>query len=81
MNSDSDVSVAEVHRPGVSRPPLPGAVEPLLKTRAAAAFLSVSERALWGLTSPRGPIPAVRIGNSVRYDKRDLIAFVEGAKV
>ena len=36
--------------------------------REAARLLSISERTLWGLTAPRGPIPAVRLGRSVRYD-------------
>jgi len=33
----------------------------------AAGMLSISERSLWGRTAPRGPIPCVRIGSSVRY--------------
>jgi len=40
--------------------------------RDAARMLSISERALWSLTSPRGPVPAVRLGRSVRYGVRAL---------
>jgi len=52
----------------------------LVDTHVAAETLSISERTLWGLTAPRGPIPVVRIGRSVRYDQRDLIAFIDGRK-
>ena len=40
---------------------------PLMTSQQVAKFLQVSERTLWELTEPRGPIPAVRIGRSVRY--------------
>jgi excisionase family DNA binding protein len=53
------------------------AVEPLLvPAREAARLLAVSERTLWGLTR-RGEVPCVRIGRAVRYDPRDLAAYVE----
>lgn len=39
----------------------------LLSNRQAAKILSISPRTLWGLTSPRGPIPCIRIGNRVLY--------------
>lgn len=64
-----------------------GSVVPplLLKFRAAAEALSISERMLFGLTQPRGPIPALRLpgrGNAraIRYDVRDLLAFIDGLK-
>jgi predicted DNA-binding transcriptional regulator AlpA len=44
---------------------------------AAEEILSISERKLWSLTSPRGPIPCVRIGKSVRYSVAALEAWVE----
>lgn len=47
----------------------------LLKPREAAAALSISERALWSLTS-RGEVPCVRLGRSVRYEPSALAAFV-----
>ena len=51
------------------------AVTGLLKVLPAADWLGVSDRTLWGLTAPRGPIPCVRVGNSVRYRLADLEAF------
>jgi excisionase family DNA binding protein len=55
------------------RPPAPL----LLNTRDAARTLAVSERTLWGLTRPRGPIPAVRLGRAVRYAVTDLQGYIE----
>ena len=52
----------------------------LLNTREAAKALSISERTLWALTRPRGPIPCVRIGRAVRYDLRDLREYVDRQK-
>ncbi|MCA9063649.1 MAG: helix-turn-helix domain-containing protein [Planctomycetaceae bacterium] len=49
----------------------------LLRPREAAMLLSVSERQLWQHTSPRGPIPATRIGHSVRYSPEALQRFIE----
>lgn len=56
-------------------------IEPLLLTvRQAAKVLSISERTLWGLTKS-GDIPAVRFGGrNVRYDPRDLDAWIQAAK-
>jgi hypothetical protein len=51
-------------------------VKLLLKPREAAAVLSISERQLWQHTSPRGPIPATRIGNCVRYSLHALEDYV-----
>ena len=51
----------------------------LLDSRTAAKALSISERTLWQL-SKDGEIPRVKIGRSVRYDRRDLIAFIDGRK-
>lgn len=43
------------------------AVTPLaLRPHAAAKALSISERTLWSLTTPRGPIPCVRVGAGER---------------
>lgn len=56
------------------------AVRPLLlSAREAAKALSVCEKTLWTLTQ-RGDIPVVRIGRAVRYDPRDLRAWIESAK-
>lgn len=48
----------------------------LLKLREAAIRLSISERQLWSQTHPRGPIPAVRIGNCVRYSPDALQLYI-----
>ena len=54
--------------------------EPLLVTsREAARMLAVSERTLWGLAD-RGEIPRIRIGRAVRYDVRDLDAWIQHNK-
>lgn len=37
-----------------------------LRTSDAAKALGISERTLWGLTAPRGPIPCLRIGHGKR---------------
>jgi hypothetical protein len=37
-----------------------------LRPREAAKALGISERSLWGLTAPRGPIPCLRIGHGKR---------------
>jgi excisionase family DNA binding protein len=51
----------------------------VLTPRQAAAALSISERTLWQLTRD-ATVRCVRIGRAVRYDRRDLIAFVEARK-
>lgn len=57
-------------------------VRPLaLSPRDAARALSMSEKGLWNMTQPRGPIPAAKIGRLVRYDIRDLLAFLDAMKV
>jgi excisionase family DNA binding protein len=52
----------------------------LLMSREAAKLLAVSERTLWGLTVPRGPIPTVKIGRCVRFALTDLQAFVAACR-
>ncbi len=58
-----------------STPALPG----LLTSDEAADRLAVSKRTLWSLTK-EGRVRCVRIGRSVRYDPRDLEAFIAAAK-
>jgi hypothetical protein len=58
----------------------------LLTSREAAVALSVSERTLWTLTQPRGPIPAIRLGGrgatarALRYSVDDLRAWIAQQK-
>lgn len=48
----------------------------LMPAPDAARLLSISERTLWGLTIPRGPIRAVRLDGRVLYSPSSLAAFV-----
>jgi excisionase family DNA binding protein len=53
----------------------------LLSPTQAAKALSISERTLWAMTVPRGPLPAVKIGRrGVRYAMVDLQAWIESQK-
>jgi hypothetical protein len=52
----------------------------LISAKHAANALSISERTLWGITAPRGPLPAVKIGTRVLYDPADLTKYIEGQK-
>ena len=58
---------------------VPTAAPLLLKPREAAMALAVSPRKLWELTNT-GELPCVRIGRAVRYDVRDLIAWIDKQK-
>ena len=72
---------------GIYQQPQPAAApanpadKPLLLTRSQAAkFLGIGERTLWQLTAD-GKISCVKLGYKlVRYDVRDLIAFVDRHK-
>jgi predicted DNA-binding transcriptional regulator AlpA len=54
----------------------------LLKADEAAAALQVCEKTLWNLTAPRGSIPCIRLGRSIRYSVAALEKWIadEGAK-
>ncbi len=54
-------------------------VKLLLTPRQAAAALQLSERTLWALTK-RGEVRRLKINSSVRYDVKDLEAFIEAKK-
>jgi excisionase family DNA binding protein len=47
----------------------------LLKPSEAAIFLAVSERTVKRLTA-RGELPHVRVGRSMRFVLKDLLAYV-----
>jgi excisionase family DNA binding protein len=53
----------------------------LLSAREAAKALSVSERTLWSMTAPRGPIPAVKIGTRVLYSVTALQKWIDAQAV
>ena len=52
----------------------------LLTVREAAEALSISDRKLWDLTEPRGPIRCVRVGRAVRYHPPDLERWIDEEK-
>ncbi len=47
-----------------------------LRPRDAAKALGIGQRKLWQLTSPRGPIPCVRVGTCVLYPTALLEAWL-----
>jgi predicted DNA-binding transcriptional regulator AlpA len=47
----------------------------LLRSSEAARFLAISERTLWDISTPRGTLPTVRMGKTVRYLRDDLLAW------
>lgn len=60
---------------------LPRPEQILLTAREAAKALRISEKTLWSMTVPRGPIPSVRLGRSVRYVVDDLRHAVSQTKI
>ena len=52
---------------------------PLLTVQEAARYLSVSVSTVYGWVWQRR-IPFVKIGRAVRFDPRDLEAFIEASK-
>lgn len=62
--------------------PIPGSLEQvrlLLRPPDAARALAISQRALHELAKS-GEIKRTLIGRSVRYDLRDLMAFIDAKK-
>lgn len=53
----------------------------LLNAEETAEYLSISRNSLWSWTAPRGTLPCVRIGSSVRYSRVDLDAFIEQSRI
>jgi excisionase family DNA binding protein len=51
----------------------------LLTKREAARELRISERSVHTLIA-QGRLPAVRVGTSVRVDRRDLFTFIDNQK-
>ena len=48
----------------------------LITASEAAKLLNVSEKTLWNHTSPRGSIPVIRLGRTVRYERQSLQAWI-----
>lgn len=49
----------------------------LSNARETAAILGISERTLWKLTRPRGPIPCIRLGSCIRYSARQVDEWIQ----
>jgi len=65
---------------GLPMPDTAAVAEPLLWTIAETAkALGLCQKSIWALTRA-GKLPACRFGRSVRYDRRDVLAFVEASK-
>lgn len=47
----------------------------LVGIREASELVQVSERKLWSMSSPRGPVPVVRVGKLLRYNVESLRAW------
>ena len=73
-----------VVQPLAATPALPATAQTekpkLLSAREAAKALAMSERTLWQLTVPRGPIRVVRVGRAVRYAHEDLDEWIRRTK-
>lgn len=52
----------------------------LLSAKEAAKHLGVSQRTLWAISAPRGPLPVVRIGSRCLYDPVDLANYIDAQK-
>lgn len=52
----------------------------LLTTSEVAELLRVSDRTIYSMTCPRGPIQSVRLGAAVRYVLKDVREAIEGMK-
>jgi excisionase family DNA binding protein len=56
-------------------------ISKLLTVKQAAELFGVSDRTLFTLSAPRGPIPVIRIGkHSRRYDLEDLKRYADRMK-
>ncbi len=51
----------------------------LVTQKEAADLLSMCERKFWEEVN-QGKIPKIKLGRSVRYDVRDLLAYVDHLK-
>ncbi|HEY4261849.1 MAG TPA: helix-turn-helix domain-containing protein [Schlesneria sp.] len=45
---------------------------PLMNLKQVARVMNVSERTVWANSAPRGTIPVVPIGRSIRYCPREI---------
>jgi excisionase family DNA binding protein len=52
----------------------------LLSYSQVAKLLQVSARSVWSLVNRSGDLPAIRVGSSVRIDKRDVLTFINSQR-
>jgi len=57
----------------------PTDIGPLLTAKETAKILNISARTLWTLTN-NGTIPHIRVGRSIRYDRADLLRWIQKQK-
>jgi hypothetical protein len=73
LPSERQASARDQHNVGPLKPLL-------LRPRDAARVLAISERLLWSMTAPRGPIACVRFGRRVLYPVADLDVLIGSLK-
>ena len=49
----------------------------LLSVKETAKALGISDRTLWTITQPRGPLACCKIGSRVMYSPRAIERFIE----
>lgn len=54
-------------------------MQPLLTIKQASKILGITERTLFTFTK-RGDLPCIKVGFSVRYDVRDIEAYLNRNK-
>jgi hypothetical protein len=52
----------------------------LRSVKDTAKYLGVSQRTLWAISAPRGPLPVVKIGTRCLYDPVDLQRYIDVQK-
>ena len=49
----------------------------LLSVKETAQALGISDRTLWTITAPRGPLACCKIGSRVMYSPKAIERFIE----
>ena len=49
----------------------------LLSAKETARALGISDRTLWGITAPRGPLACCKIGTRVMYSPEAIERFIK----
>lgn len=51
-----------------------------VSAKEAADMLGISPRAVYDLAAPAGPIPCLRFGRAVRFDRKDIETYRDGRR-